>query len=145
MMRPKQGKVMQDADQGLMMCPHCTDDYGGLPPAGLADLDPCIWRHVKGYVKSYKRSSVQHDYPACIRSNVINSCIRGILLSEDITSLKWTLNILDAYLCYNNTEYSQERWFLITRTEEPYYKRMFCFLLKMKIVNLAWWAVQMWI
>lgn len=48
MMRQKQGKVMQGANQGMVMHQLCTDGSGGLPPVGLADLDPCIWRHTKG-------------------------------------------------------------------------------------------------
>lgn len=48
MVRQKQGKVMQGADQGEVMCQLCTDESGSLPPVGLADLDPCVWKHAKG-------------------------------------------------------------------------------------------------
>lgn len=32
---------------GVVMHQLFTDESGGLPPVGLADLDPCIWRHGK--------------------------------------------------------------------------------------------------
>lgn len=47
-MKQMQGKVMHGANQGVMKCQLCTGKSGGLPPVGLADLDPCVWRHVKG-------------------------------------------------------------------------------------------------